>query len=132
MYNKVVARYKDGRIVRGTTVDFNPSRDAFHVMDSSSPGSMPVLVQTRQLKALFFVKDLAGDPDRVGDASPSSPRPALGRRIKIVFTDGEVLTGRTAAYQPGRSGFFVEPEDPGTNEERCYVLVDATQDITFL
>jgi hypothetical protein len=133
MNNKVVARFADGRVVKGTTADFNPTKDAFHVTEhDAAPDAQPILVLTQQLKALFFVKDFAGDSSRDKTAASTAPRPALGRKIKVVFKDGEVLVGTTAGYQPGRTGFFIEPEDAGTNEERCFVITQAAEEITLL
>jgi hypothetical protein len=38
--NKVVARFTDGRIVKGTTVDFVPTKDRFHVsVEMTAAGS---------------------------------------------------------------------------------------------
>jgi hypothetical protein len=131
--NKVVARFADGRVVKGTTADFNPNKDAFHVTEhGAAPDARPILVLTQQLKALFFVKDLDGDPFRVKPAASNPSRPAFGRRIRVVFKDGEVLVGTTAGYQPGRTGFFIEPEDADTNEERCFVITQAAGEITLL
>jgi hypothetical protein len=131
--NKVVARFIDGSTIKGTTIDFNPTRDVFHVTEANTQfGATPIQVQTRQLKALFFVKDLVGDAARVKGTASGAPRPASGRKIRVVFVDGEVLLGTTAGYQSDRKGFFVEPDDPDSNEVRCYVLRDATKEITLL
>ena len=133
MENRVVARFLDGRTVKGTTMDFLPTKDVFHVVDASAPaGTAPVEIHTRQLKALFFVKDLAGNPQRDKQAPSGPPRPSVGRKIRVVYKDGEVLTGTTTGYQPGRPGFFIEPDDPDSNEERCYVLSAAAKEITLL
>jgi hypothetical protein len=131
--NKVVARFADGRTVKGTTVDFFPAKDVFHVIDSTAPlGAPPLEINKEDLKALFFVKDLAGDPQRVKLKTAYSLRPAAGRRIRVVFKDGEVLVGTTAGYDPGRPGFFLEPEDADSNVERCYVVRTAAKQIAFL
>ena len=133
MNNKIVARFTDGRTIKGTTVDFLPARGVFHVSGATGPeAAAPVEVRMEDLKAVFFVKDLAGDPRRAEPAEPSTPRPAAGRRIRVVFKDGEVLEGATAGYQPGRPGFFLEPTNASLNEERCYVLTAATKEITLL
>ena len=42
------------------------------------------------------------------------------------------MAGTTQGYQPGRLGFFVIPADPDSNNERCYVVTNATQDVSFL
>ena len=131
--NKVVARFTDGRMVKGVTSDFVPAKERFHVADASAaPGSMPTEIQATDLKALFFVKDFAGNPQR-GDRNQFDPaHPPVGRRIRVEFKDGEVLVGTTQGYQPGRPGFFLVPADPGSNIERCYVVTAATRDVRFV
>ena len=132
MNNKVVARFVDGRTVKGTTMDFHPDKNLFHVIEASAVGyATPIPIRMRELKAVFFVKDLVGDPHRDKTREPGPARPAAGRAIKVVFNDGEVLLGTTAGFQHGRPGFFVEPEDPSVNANRCYVLAAATREITF-
>jgi hypothetical protein len=131
--NRVVARFADGRIVKGSTSDFVPGKESFHVSaNGAPPGSKPLRVQMSDLKALIFVKDFSGNPlheeRKEFDAAQSAP----GRRIRVVFKDGEVMVGTTQGYQPGRPGLFLVPADPDTNIERCYVVAAATRDITFL
>ena len=131
--NKVVARFADGRLVKGMTADFFPTKDRFHVMVATDHGgTTPVEVRTKDLKALFFVKDFAGDPRHVEAKEFDPARPPIGRPIKVVFKDGELLVGTTTGYQPGRTGFFLEPADPGSNIDRCYVVAAATDEIGFL
>jgi hypothetical protein len=131
--NKVVTRFADGRTIKGTTVDFLPTRGVFHVTDATAPaGATPVEIRVQELKALFFVKNLAGNPKRAEPKEPGPPRPAAGRRIRVVFKDGEVLVGTTTGYQPDRPGFFLEPADASLNEERCYVVMGAAKEITLL
>jgi hypothetical protein len=43
-----------------------------------------------------------------------------------------VLVGTTTGYQPGRPGFFLEPADANSNNERCYVVTSAAEEINFL
>ena len=129
----VVARFADGRMVKGMTADFFPAKDLFHVNVATAPaGAKPAEIHTKDLKALFFVKDFAGDPHHVerNEFHPSHPPP--GRRIRVVFRDGEVLLGSTTGYQPGRPGFFAVPADASSNIERCYVVAAATQEISFV
>lgn len=133
MKNKVVARFTDGRTINGTTVDFHPDKNIFHVIDTAASAlAPPVPIRMRELKAVFFVKSLVGDPHRPKASEFGPTPPAAGRRIRVVFDDGEVLVGTTTGYRPGRQGFFVEQGDPGANEERCYVMVAATKEIAYL
>lgn len=131
--NKVVARFADGRMIKGMTADFFPGKDLFHVSEAGAPdGASPVEVHTKDLKALFFVKDLAGNPKHVERKEFDPSRPTPGRRIKVVFKDGEVMVGTTTGYQRGRPGFFVVPADPSSNTERCYVVASATKEVSFI
>ena len=128
--NRVVARYRDGRMVKGSTADFLPTKEMFHVAPEA--GGAPVAVQIRELKAVFFVRDLAGHPEhrKTNDFDPA--KPTIGRKIRVTFADGEVLVGTTQGYQPGRPGFFLVPADPASNTERCYVVGAATTDVALL
>jgi hypothetical protein len=131
--NKIVARFADGRMVKGKTADFFPTKDVFHVtVEAAPPGAKPLEINRKELKALFFVKDLAGDRRHVERNKFDPSRPPAGRRIKVVFKDGEVLIGTTTGYQPGRPGFFIVPADAGSNIERCYVVTAATREVTFI
>ena len=124
--NKVVVRYLDNRTLKGTTEDFFQNRPSFHVYVAGEATSQ--LVQCAELKAVFFVKDLAGDSDRqdtVGFTREANETSA-GKKIAALFKDGEVLCGHTLSYTPDRPGFFVMPDDSGTNNLRVYVLRHAT------
>lgn len=132
MNNKIVARFADGRILKGSTADFVPTKEHFHVSAADGArGSKPVRVSLGELKALIFVKDFAGNP-RHEEAKEFGPISPAGRRIRVVFRDGEVLVGTTLGYQPGRLGFFLVPVDPASNMERCFVIASATAKISFV
>ena len=124
--NRVVARYRDGRTLKGTTSNFVPARDGFHVQ--TPEGEVAAVSQT-ELKALFFVRDLAGDPTRRESQKFSADRPALGRKMQVEFPDGETLVGTTQGYQPQRSGFFLVPADSASNNERCFVVSAAALEV---
>jgi hypothetical protein len=133
MNNKVVLRFIDGRLVKGTTADFLPAKDRFHVRLAGAPAdAAPIEIHTSELKALFFVKDFAGQPGRPKRNEFDPAHPEGGRRIRVVFNDGEILLGTTAGYQPGRPGFFVVPADPDSNNERCFVFTAATREVAFV
>jgi hypothetical protein len=120
-------------MIKGMTADFFPNKEHFHVSEETAQaGSKPVEINTKDLKALFFVKDFAGDQQHVESNEFDSSHPPAGRQIKVVFSDGEILLGTTAGYQPQRPGFFVVPADTSSNIERCYVIAAATQEVSFL
>jgi hypothetical protein len=131
--NKVVVRFADGRIVKGTTADFVPTKDLFHLnLVTDTAGAKPIEINKSDLKALFFVKDFKGDSQHVESNAFDPSRPPAGRKIRVEFEDGEILVGTTTGYQPGRSGFFVTPVDLSSNMERCYIVTAATRKVSFI
>jgi hypothetical protein len=132
--NKIVARYQDGRILKGFTTDFLPIKPTFHLtLADAPPSSKPVEVRVADLKAIFFVKDLKGRPQPSTDRQEFEPgKAAVGRKIRVAFKDGEILVGTTQGYDPARLGFFVIPADPESNNERCFVVTSATREVSLL
>jgi hypothetical protein len=130
--NRVVARFQDGRILKGTTLDFVPTRPIFHVTPvNAKAGERPVQIDTSTLKALFFVKDFQGKRhyDERKEFLPTEK--PTGRVAAVLFKDGEVLMGTTQAYDPRRPGFFLAPVDPGSNNDRCYIVASAVDKVEF-
>ncbi len=128
-WQKVVARFRDGRLMRGYTADFHPSKPQLHL--SAEPQSNDSLfLALSQLKALFFVRDFAGDQMRV-DRLEFGTAPQ-GRKVAVTFHDGETLLGSTLGYRGEGNGFFVHPADPRSNNLRVFVAPGSTQQVRFL
>jgi small nuclear ribonucleoprotein (snRNP)-like protein len=131
--NKVVVRYQNGEVLKGQTSDFLPTKPVFHLSLVDAPPSAPsLLVQLTGVKAIFFVKDFAGNREREEILGFSSEKPVVGRKIKVTFHDGETLVGTTQGYDPTRSGFFIIPADPDSNNDRCFVVASAAKEIAFI
>ena len=120
-YVKVVARYADGRVRKGTTLNFSPDRRTFllHPADGATPDQHEAVLLA-DLKALFFVRTFDGDPSR--QDQQTFDRAPNGRAIAVTFRDGEVLVGATFTYDAAREGFFLFPADPRSNNTRVYVV----------
>ena len=124
MSNKVVARFKDGRVLKGTTMDLDPGRPSCHLR---SPDGKTAVVQLKDLKALFFVRSFEGDSTHGENRTPD-PRDPRGRGAKLMtvtFADGEVMVGLTIRYPPNRPFFFILPVDSTSNNLRILVNGDA-------
>lgn len=131
--NKIVARFVDGRILKGFTNDFTPAKDQFHFTPDGAPaGAEPQVIKREELKALFFVKDFKGNPDYKDKKDFGAAKITSGRKIRVVFKDGEILIGTTLGYQRNRPGFFLESVDSESNIARCYVVTSATREIAFV
>lgn len=124
--NKVVVRYIDGTIMKGTTTDFFPNKAQFHVTEIT--GSYQT-VNVEEVKAIFFVKDYDGNKER--EDKYESDIAGGGKKIRVEFGDGEVITGHTLGYSPDRIGFFVTPADPASNNSRIFVVKSSTRRIKF-
>lgn len=131
--NRIVVRFLDGHVRKGFTNDFLPAKDRFHlVSEGDPPGTKPQEIRIAELKALFFVKTFEGDPQHQEAADAAAAKAGQGRRIRVVFKDGETLVGTTQGYDRSRPGFFVVPVDAASNNERCFVVTAATREVSFL
>jgi hypothetical protein len=128
MINKIVIRYADGKLRKGTTADFFPNKDIFHLNDKDDGKVYEINVQA--LKAVFFVKSYEGDP--AYDEKLNVERVGLGKRIRIRFRDGETMVGYTQGYSANRTGFIFFPADPECNNEKAFIVNAATDDIHFI
>jgi hypothetical protein len=132
MRNRVVVRFKDGTLLKGYTLDFSPVKDMFHLISESDEDKGTTYeVDVEKLKAIFFVKTLEGNKEykekkRFEDVSTTQK---TGLKIKVEFTDGEVMRGKTMVYSANRKGFFVFPVDPQSNNERIYVVSSSVQSV---
>lgn len=126
--NSVVVRFRDGHTLKGNTRDFLPAKPMFHLHPVGSEEAVEVLV--RDLKAVFFVRSLGGDPNyNEYRVLPQQRAASLGKKIGVVFTDGEIMAGYTHSYSPSNPGFFVTPVDPRSNNIRVFVVRDSVKEV---
>lgn len=122
---QLVACYRDGRTLKGTSYNLDPSRDTFYMVSLSGER---VLVKFSDLK---YVK-------AVSDFSPSSMTPRAARRlpknirgqeIEIHFVDGEILKAHfKGQYRPDAPRFRVTPA-AGSDQISILVERSATTDV---
>jgi len=125
MAQLLVARFLDGRVLKGTSMDVAANRPRFHLRPAD--GGPVEDVALSGLKALFFVKSLDGDParDEVHTLSPGDPRARGSRLVAVRFADGEEIVGLTIRYPPVSTFYFITPVDPESNNIRMLVNGDA-------
>jgi len=124
MLQKVVAHFIDHSVIKGTSADVDPKRPVCHV---HTPTRGVVEVDLRQVKALFFVKDLDGKPgyEETQAARDGDQRLRGSRQVEVAFADGELLGGLMNRYPPLGPFFFMLPIDPQSNNLRILVNRDA-------
>lgn len=120
MVNQVVARFIDGRLIKGTSLDVDPAKPACHIR---TPEGAVYTVELSEIKALFFVKSLAGDAkhDEATQLQPEDRRQFGSALIELTFQDGERMVGLTNRATPKGNFFYVLPVDPRSNNIRVLV-----------
>ena len=116
---KVVAHYADGRVLKGHTFNFSPRRPTFTLTPRGDGAVGPIEIRLEDLKAAFFVKDFDGDCEHSEWKQFVAER--LGVKVALRFVDGEVMVGAKLPLGAD-SGFFLFPADPGSNNEKIFVV----------
>ena len=116
----MVARFQDGRAIKGTSLDVDPAKPTFHVRPAVGKA---LEIRLADLKALFFVRSLDGDSTRTENRvpDPGDPRSRGSTLVSLRFADGEVMVGLTIRYPPNRPYFFIVPVDPKSNNIRVLI-----------
>ena len=128
MQNRIVLHYCDRRVVKGSTGDFFPDKQWFHFTDNDTVETSRVDIT--KLKGIFFVKDYGGNSKY--QERYDGDRKGLGKRVKVTFNDGEAIIGYTPGFSPQKPGFFLFPSDANSNTEKIFVIIAATEEITFV
>ena len=119
---KVVVHFLDGRLLRGYGKFFFRGQDMIRLLDLKR---RTVRILLEEVKAVFFVRRLRGRKDYHEAKRFSSASPKFGRKVEIVFRDGEVIKGRALDYKPEDRGFYLKPSDPKSNNEMVFVPLTA-------
>ncbi len=138
---KIVARFRDGRLLKGFVRNFNIESDTIILSDRKTNKECRVPVE--ELKALFFVKNFEGSSEYV-ERKVFGIRKNLGRKVFVKFVDKESLVGFIEGVIPwdkGYSlsklgnqakGFFLTPVDGDSNNERVFVVGSAIENVTIM
>lgn len=122
---KVIAHFRNGTLLRGTTRSFNPARASLRLKTEDGKRRE---VDVRELKALFFVKEFSGNPtynERKGFFSS----PTHAYKVLVEFNDGEIVFGYSDSSSQRGLGFFLVPGDPVSNNIRVFVVRASTKRI---
>ena len=117
----VLAKYLDGKMVRGQSIDLSSSKSSFHLAtDTGEMLKIPIV----SLKAVFYLRE--------GGDSPKEARARYGKKLLIRFVDGEEILGVSADYRKDKERFFLFPLDNDDNNERILVNNKAVQKVQTL
>jgi hypothetical protein len=116
--------FRDRRLLKGFATHPAGSVSSLDVVPLDQR-DQPVTVRLESVKAIFFVKEFAGDAGYSESKAFSSDEPYRPGRVAFHMEDGEVLVGVVDDYQPDSEGFFLTPVDPRSNNVRCFVSAAA-------
>lgn len=139
---RVVLHVRTGKLMKGRLTDFTPTADTVHLQPASKPVGSPLAVKVSELKAIYYVRSLAGNR-QYKKTRYFGPAETKGKRIMVRFKDGEILCGFIkgelpwrdgvlTSLDPNRKGFFIYPADAGGNNIRIFVTATAVQDVRRL
>jgi len=120
MGEKVVVHFRDGRLLKGFASHPEGNVSNLDVLPLDQRDH-PVTVRLESVKAIFFVKDFAGDAAYTESKAFGDDEPYRPGRVAFHMEDGEVLAGVVEDYQPDSAGFFLTPVDSRSNNVRCFV-----------
>ncbi|MBI3457568.1 MAG: hypothetical protein HY002_17450 [Candidatus Rokubacteria bacterium] len=136
--NLVAAHFLDGAMIKGVCFDFPTEvtldRSPAKAMCQIETAEGMVVVWLGDLKALFFVRDLEGDPAyrERKELDPADLRRVGARPLEVRFRDGETLVGLATGYSIRRNFFFMVPADPRSNNIRILVNREGAESVTLL
>jgi hypothetical protein len=130
--NKVVARFRDGRILKGVALDLDPARPLFHLRPQA--GGKAFEIRLDELKAVYFVRAFEGDAARheIRTIDPKDPRGRGATAASFTFEDGEVLIGLAIRFPPIRPFHYIVPVDAGSNNIRILINQSAVKSMEAL
>ncbi len=127
--NNVVARFRDGRVLKGSSLNIDPNRPTCHLRTDDHDVQV---LRLKELKALFVVKCPDGNAtfEESFDCTPGDIRLLGAAKIAVHFEDGETIVGMSTHYPPSDSSlFFMVPIDPKSNNIRILVNLDAVTSV---
>jgi hypothetical protein len=130
-WQRVVVRFVDGKLLRGYSNNFHPDSAHLHLSpEVHCADGERLFVPIARLKAVFFVRNLAGNAEHVdSNVFDHTPR---ARKVEVTFRDDEVITGSTLNYKPQAQGFYLMPANSRGNNLRVYVVLAAVRHLRFL
>lgn len=119
-HRKIVLRMKDGEMRKCSV--YTQFSSAFKKIKVVTVEGKVESVDLADLKAIFFVRDFAGNPDYKAHQSLKEDSPKAGKIVKVTFHDGETLKGRVLNLAEERPGFYMFPLDLRDNNEKVYIV----------
>jgi hypothetical protein len=128
----VIARSRDGHLIPGYLEKGKLlARGILRMTDSRGE---PIPTDIHKLKAVFFVRDFAGNRDYLEQKTLVGEPARPGLRVRIRFEDNEMFEGITENTLEllVNPGFFFWPGDARSNNRLIYVVKSALLGFSIL
>jgi len=123
-FARLVIRYLDGKVVKRVARECRFSGDRLFIQNFLT--NKPETFTVHNVKAVFFVKNLLGNQERV-DKQGFVAESTGGENMFVEFLDGECMWGNCESYNPNALGFYIKPADGEGNNIQVYVDRRATK-----
>lgn len=139
--DKVVVRFMGGKVLKGYLDNFKSDSKVLTVRDAEAERKHSI--QVDDLKAIFFVRSFKGDSRR-RDKKAYGIHKSSGRKVCVIFKDGESVVGFVEGEFPWKKGFFLSgsesekkgfflvPVDPEGNNIKIFVVGSAIKYTTVM
>lgn len=140
--DQVVLHVRAGKLLKGLLTGFTPTAERVYLQPESGPAQSPIEVRVSDLKAIYYVRSLAGNR-QYKKKRYFGAMEGKGKRIMVRFKDGEILCGFIegelpwkdgflTSPDPSLKGFFMSPADPEGNNTKVFVVTTAVEDVRRL
>lgn len=140
MQDRVVIRFKDGKVLKGFVNAFNDTTD--HIEVTLTDAKDPTRISFDDLKAVFFVRSFEGESG-YREKKKYGISAKRGDRVFVKFADGELLVGfligdvpwdrkkgfNLSRIETDRKGFYLLPTDKQSNNIKVFIPLGYVQDV---
>lgn len=138
---RVVARFNDGRVLKGYTKGFTAESPVVVIDEAGSGKEHRIAVA--DLKAVFFIKSFEGNK-KYREKKAFGVSTHDGHKVYVKFNDQESLVGFVEGEIPWDKGFFVSrdgskaqgffliPVDRDSNNVKVFVVGTSVKDVTIM
>lgn len=128
--HKMVVRFSGGETMSCFGDNFIPGEKEMMVKDLDERIHT---IDLNSVKMVCFVRHFVTDSQNTHRMPEKMLFQAVpGRKVRIVFQDGEVLEGITSVRNKPSVGFFLTPLNPNSNNINIYANPAAIKSFTFL
>jgi len=121
--SRVVVAMLDQKRERGIVYGFRGNATSFELFTPEDAArELGRKIEMLSCKAVYFVKSLDGNRKYQENKLTLPTIHRQGRKIEVIFGDGERIVGTTEGFNPTRQGFTLYPPDPASNNIEIFVV----------